>query len=187
METLKRQLEAEGNTGYVPLTSYLLCAACYHETEEIVTYLLSVGADANGRDTDGDAPLHVAVWGSGTRIQERLIAAGADVNARSRRGWTPLEYLFSCPTQFEHARVLLKAGATFDGRTHGANLMHPGSIIDHLLWRARILLILLQGQSGLRTKRRCSKRIRGLSPTYPARNFLVLLSVDLIRLLALWF
>ncbi len=57
---------------------------------EIVEYLISKGADVNGRNINGLRPLHIAALKSRTRIAGILIGKGADVNIQDNEGKTPL-------------------------------------------------------------------------------------------------
>jgi uncharacterized protein len=54
------------------------------------TQLLNDGADANARDNEGFAPLHLAAKGQSDEVVRLLLESGADVNARNNKGETPL-------------------------------------------------------------------------------------------------
>jgi ankyrin repeat protein len=66
--------------------------AAYDGNIEAVKQHLADGADVNGKDEDGYAPLHFAALVGHKEIAELLIANGADVNAKDGTGWTPLHY-----------------------------------------------------------------------------------------------
>lgn len=55
-----------------------------------VAFLLKHGADINGRDNQGYAPLHHAARGRISPMVTKLVTLGADVNARDGDGFTPL-------------------------------------------------------------------------------------------------
>lgn len=52
--------------------------------------LLSLGADANLPDSEGDTPLAAAIKGNSADVAQQLILAGADVNHADQAGVTPL-------------------------------------------------------------------------------------------------
>jgi hypothetical protein len=53
--------------------------------------LIKQGADVNGRNRDGNVPLHGAAFLGQAEIVELLIQHKADVNLRSGKGETPLD------------------------------------------------------------------------------------------------
>lgn len=60
---------------------------------ELTQFLVSGGADVNGRNGDGETPLHVVAHSPdiGTiKIAQFLVSKGADVNAKDKKGKTPL-------------------------------------------------------------------------------------------------
>lgn len=61
--------------------SQLLVDAARKGDTETVVRLLTKGADINGRDGQGYAPLHAAVWYNQTNVVPLLLQKGADVNA----------------------------------------------------------------------------------------------------------
>ena len=69
--------------------------ASYRGREEIVQFLLDLGADANEQDEDGDGPLYMAVSAfredSGSlKLVKSLISSGAELNLKNKAGETPL-------------------------------------------------------------------------------------------------
>lgn len=66
--------------GYTPLH-----AAAGYAQAEVMAYLLSVGADINAGDCDGDTPLHNAESGE---VVNLLVSAGAVVDAPNKKGRT---------------------------------------------------------------------------------------------------
>jgi ankyrin repeat protein len=77
---------------------------------DIVKYLLSKGAQVNGRDSDGKTPLVEAVTRGFDDVVDVLLAAGADAKAADSRGNTPFS-MAAGGGHFDIAEVLLKRGA----------------------------------------------------------------------------
>jgi hypothetical protein len=78
-----------------------------------VSWMLKLGADPNGRDRDGETPLHQLVrysWKPVETIIGALLARGADINATSKTGQTPLMVAVR-NGKTETVRVLLRKGA----------------------------------------------------------------------------
>jgi uncharacterized protein len=68
-------------------------AGTEEEALEAVQYLLSLGADVNAMDDNGQTAMHGAAYKSAPRIVRLLAENGADVavwNRKDRYGWTPL-------------------------------------------------------------------------------------------------
>jgi ankyrin repeat protein len=80
---------------------------------DIVKYLLSKGADANGHDTEGQHALYGAAGRGFDDVVEVLIQAGADVNAPNNQGNRALGAAVG-GGHFDVAEILLKAGAKVD-------------------------------------------------------------------------
>jgi ankyrin repeat protein len=63
---------------------------------EMVEFLISLGADVNVRDNDGNTPLHIAIcnqWDDEyIEPVEFLVSKGADVNVKNNERKTPLDY-----------------------------------------------------------------------------------------------
>jgi ankyrin repeat protein len=78
--------------------------ACWHDRSDVVSVLLTAGADPNAETKVGKTPLHMA---KSHAIVTELINAGAEVNARDSRGNSPLH--FARDTTI--ARALIRAGA----------------------------------------------------------------------------
>jgi hypothetical protein len=58
---------------------------------ETITYLLSVGANANAKDANGATPLHRAVRTRSAMAVRALLAGGADVHATNKNGSSPFD------------------------------------------------------------------------------------------------
>jgi hypothetical protein len=68
-------------TGYTPIH-----AAAAYGHHELITYLLSVGADIHQRDNDGDTPLHHC---DAAATAEFLLSLGASPTIANNEGRTP--------------------------------------------------------------------------------------------------
>jgi len=79
--------------------------------EDMVEYLLSKGANVNGRNVEGLRPLHVAALKNRTRIAGILLSKGAAVNAQDNDGETPLHYAVGNDSR-DMADLLLAHGAS---------------------------------------------------------------------------
>jgi ankyrin repeat protein len=74
----------------------LLWRAVYWDRKETVEYLISIGADVNGKCESG-TPLHVSSMNGSSEITELLISRGARVNSVASSGTdTPLYYVALC-------------------------------------------------------------------------------------------
>lgn len=74
--------------------------------QEVVAYLLSIGADVNAHNSNGHwgtTPLHAAAHANQPAIAQMLIDHGADVTARDLNGKTPLYH-----TTFHKAKAAAK-------------------------------------------------------------------------------
>jgi ankyrin repeat protein len=83
----------------------LHCAA-WKGHDEVVTYLLEVGADVNDHNQNehwGTSPLHAAAHGNQKKVAEVLLAHGADVAAKNMHNRTPLQ-----ETEVHNARAVAK-------------------------------------------------------------------------------
>ena len=76
-----------------------------------VPRLLAIGLDPNVADTEGDAPLHLAVRAGDVALVDALLAAGAAVDARDYDAQTPLAIALSLPDGDAVAARLRAAGA----------------------------------------------------------------------------
>ena len=91
-----------------------LHAAVNENATAAVEILLAAGADPNGRDDRGFAPLHTAVYFSPAAIA-LLLEAGADVHAKAEKGGaTPLHYVARDSGSATEVHLLLAAGADVD-------------------------------------------------------------------------
>lgn len=83
------KLEVQGREGR---TAVFAAGEYRHQVDdaaraECVRLLVQAGANVNGRDNDGNTPLHETFL---TAVEEELLKLGADVNARNKNGETPI-------------------------------------------------------------------------------------------------
>ena len=98
----------------------LIGAACAGQTE-IVTVLLSAGADVNGRGALVDSTALICACSEGhTETVKALVAAGADIDAQNEYGQSAL-YLGAQGCHTESVKVLLAAGADVNAKTVNGN------------------------------------------------------------------
>lgn len=112
---VKRLLGCLNDSSRLGSESGPLLAASMSGSIEIVRLLLKHGADARGRDKNGNSAFIYAMVPDATGVIAELIAAGADVNATCKIGFTPL----ACAA--EHNRVgamklLLAQGAILEAK-----------------------------------------------------------------------
>ncbi|MCH2145261.1 MAG: ankyrin repeat domain-containing protein, partial [Phycisphaerales bacterium] len=87
-------VRARGEDDWTPL----MHAASRNPRPEVITALISAGADVNARDHfGGTALMSAAVGNPNPEIFTTLIKAGADVTARDEDGWTPLMFAAGNP------------------------------------------------------------------------------------------
>ena len=91
-------------------------AALWNENPEVAMTLIERGDGVNGRDADGNTPLHWAADNKNSELAKLLLDRGADVNARSEEGWTPLHWAADNKNP-ELAKLLLDRGANVNARS----------------------------------------------------------------------
>jgi len=88
---------------------------------EIVSLLVSNGANVNVQDCYNGTPLHIIALGFGTiEIAQLLISRGADVNAKNKNGNTPLHNAVQNRT-VEVVRLLVSKGADVNAKNKNGN------------------------------------------------------------------
>jgi ankyrin repeat protein len=111
---LLRALIARGvdlNHSHAGMTPLLAATRdSWHGRPEAVMTRLANGADARGRDRDGNTPLHHAARSSDPGVAALLRDAGAELDARNEEGVTPLGIACACGN-WRLARFLLELGA----------------------------------------------------------------------------
>ena len=92
--------------------------ASFFGHEEVVTFLLSRGAEVNSASQNSQhvMPLHSAAAGRHLAIARRLLKHGADVNATQASDFTPL-HAAAENGQLEMARLFLDHGAGVNARS----------------------------------------------------------------------
>lgn len=115
-DTVKSCISMRMKMGDVQERSMLM-SACLDASAEVVSYLLSLGADANQVDDSGQAPLRYAAisWIDAEKKIKLLLDAGADVHHKSNDGSEALSdaaYYQNVTT----ARMLLANGADVNNR-----------------------------------------------------------------------
>lgn len=106
---------------------------------ERVKLLIAKGADVNGRDTQGYAPIHTAARNRISPLVELLADHGADVNARDSDGFTALLHAINrnhVPT----IEMLAKKGAALDLGTTGGIAPLTWAIGDGKYYAAKALI-----------------------------------------------
>jgi len=108
LERVKALVEADSTLVHVRDSdgSTALHCAVWKGHQEVVAYLLSIGADVNAHNSNGHwgtTPLHAAAHANQAVIAQMLIDHGADVNARDLDGKTPLHH-----TTFHKAKAAAK-------------------------------------------------------------------------------
>ncbi len=108
-----------------------LCRATESCHQEIIEFLLEVGAEVNLRNGNQSTPLMQAAYRASGEIARILIAAGADINAKDDNGNTAL----MIAAKFANAEVageLILAGADLNAKDNNGNtaLMYA-SISQH--------------------------------------------------------
>lgn len=90
--------------------------AVYFNNDDVVDYLLSVGASPNSPNDGKVTPFHEALYRSSPRIVACLIEHGADVNSRNIDSKTPLE-LAVYYGRGDLIDLLINAGADTSGKS----------------------------------------------------------------------
>lgn len=83
--TLSNFINCQDDGGWTPLVW-----ACEHGHVEVVSYLISNGANPNLRDVEYNEALHWAAFSGSCNVLELLLNAGCDVNTLNVQGETPL-------------------------------------------------------------------------------------------------
>ena len=94
----------------------------FYSEKEMAEFLISLGADVNSKDNDGDTPLHWSASSSNKPLDliKFLIDSGADVNAKDNGGWSPLYYAVRTHN-IAIAKLLIEAGADLEAKDNNGN------------------------------------------------------------------
>jgi ankyrin repeat protein len=101
LDTDRGLIQARDSDGSTPLHR-----AIWKGHQEVVSLLLSAGADVNAENTNdhwGTTPLHAAAHANQAAIAQMLIDHGANLNAQDMNGKTPLFH-----TTFHKAKAVAK-------------------------------------------------------------------------------
>ena len=82
----KSVTEAEGANGSLENGKSILMYAVWEGREEIVKYLIDLGADVNAKDKEGKTALMLAVWRERLNIVKLLVVNKADKKAKNNEG-----------------------------------------------------------------------------------------------------
>jgi ankyrin repeat protein len=114
---------------------------------EMVNLLIAHGAAIDGRDKDGNTPLHFATWYAwhSQDVISVLLAHGADVGARNHTGATPLHHVarWFGSDHHELAKSLLAHGAVVNAMNNvGETPLHWAACVyqDSGLFMVKFLL-----------------------------------------------
>ena len=117
--TLKTILQSETfnvNASNQFKRSPLYYAAKTEDHADLVSYLISLGADVNARDVMGVSPLAATCWHDNADVASCIVDSGADVNILDKDGSTPL--IQACSnTSTRVATILLEAGCDLNHKT----------------------------------------------------------------------
>jgi ankyrin repeat protein len=105
---------ADIDVRYLGGETWLHSAACTGTVEE-AEMLLSVRADPNALNDEGETPIFGAVMARRPKVIRTLVAHGADVDVQANEGWTPLRSAIVLD-KYECAEVLLESGADVEKR-----------------------------------------------------------------------
>lgn len=134
----------------------ILIKSCIEKNQnslEIVSFLLSRGADVNVRDNKGWAPLFHASAQYQLDLVKLLLSKGADVNVRDNNGASALKTVCWFPQlddkKMEIVRLLIHAGADIDAKDNfgGTALMSAYTNKDYELVR-----LLIESGANINTK-----------------------------------
>jgi ankyrin repeat protein len=70
----------------------IISSAINNKSLKLIKLLVSNGADINGKDIDGNTPLHYAVKSENIEIIKFLLSNGANVNLENKYNLTPIEF-----------------------------------------------------------------------------------------------
>jgi 26S proteasome non-ATPase regulatory subunit 10 len=89
-EDIRKMINLKDNQGFTPLLN-----ATIAESNEIMTKLISLGANINEKNNDGLTALHFASGDGNVERMKLLVSAGASVNEKSLKSGSPLHWAAS--------------------------------------------------------------------------------------------
>ena len=92
-------------------------AAQWNENPKVAMLVIERGGGVNGRDADGNTPLHFAASNKNPELAKLLLDRGIDVNVRNKDGWTPLHGAAAANKNPEVVKLLLDRGADANAKT----------------------------------------------------------------------
>ena len=139
---------------------------------EIISLLLSNGADAKVKTTKGITPLHsAALINTEPQITDLLLRNDADPNALDDSGWSPLRMAISNNSNPEITDLLLHNGADPNALAHdGLSPLHVAAMTFNS--NPEIVDLLIQKGANI------NARVKGLTPLHLAidKSLLALIS-----------
>ena len=124
-EYLRIEAAAEAKKREDDQFTILHYAAWKNDNPAIINDLLNAGANVNGKDKNGDTPLHYAAENDNPEIINALLNAGANVNKQNGFGQTPLHTAVRYNDNPEIIAALLNAGASVNEKnTFGSTPLH---------------------------------------------------------------
>lgn len=121
-------VDVKDDEGFLPLHW-----AARFDHREIAEFLLTNGAEVDGRESHEMTPLHIAASSSSEDVAALLIEHGADVNARDNNGDTPLD--FAAFANYSREGIAATLPPMFHllrekGAEHGNNGIKQARVVD---------------------------------------------------------
>lgn len=118
LETLKYLLEKGANPcerTIDGLNALHLAIRSGSDNDQLLSILIDVGADINGRTNNGDSPLHYAAFMGYVKCCSLLIRKGAIIECKGQNGSSPLHFA-SREGQSEVVKLLIENGASLNSK-----------------------------------------------------------------------
>jgi ankyrin repeat protein len=150
---------ADPNIKYDEETILMKC--CEYEDEVFVNFVnlfITMRADLNIKDNNGNTALMVAIENKNEKIIKMLINSGADLNIQNNEGFTVLMY--SLDIELDYVKFILKKGSNINLQDNSGNtvLMYCCMYYDILL--DDIINILLEKGVNLKLKNKKNKTLQ---------------------------
>jgi len=96
---------------------HVVCACRYHNVE-MISWIISLGADINGLNKGFQMPLHIATFESDLVMMEILLKLGSHARSRDKRStYSPL-YFSIMDRSYDCMNILLRRGANLTDSEH---------------------------------------------------------------------